>query len=85
MKKTVISAMLLSLITFGANAQKEKQAHGYPIDPVPFTSVKVTDSFWGQRLKASREVTILWHSANVKKQGATKTLKWQHIRVKTTK
>ena len=46
MKKTVISAMLLSLITFGANAQKEKQAHGYPIDPVPFTSVKVTDSFW---------------------------------------
>lgn len=58
MKKTVISAMLLSLITFGTNAQKEKQAHGYPIDPVPFTSVKVTDSFWGQRLKASREVTI---------------------------
>ena len=32
---------------------------GYPIDPVPFTSVKVApDSFWGQRLKASREVTI---------------------------
>lgn len=31
---------------------------GYPITPVPFTSVKVTDSFWGQRLKASREVTI---------------------------
>mgnify|MGYP000844602452 FL=1 len=32
--------------------------HGYPIDPVPFTSVKVTDAFWGQRLKASREVTV---------------------------
>lgn len=32
--------------------------HGYPFSPVPFTSVKVTDSFWGQRLKASREVTI---------------------------
>ncbi len=31
---------------------------GYPISPVPFTSVKVTDNFWGQRLKASREVTI---------------------------
>ena len=28
------------------------------LSPVPFTSVKVTDSFWGQRLKASREVTI---------------------------
>ena len=36
----------------------EAQPAGYPIDPVPFTSVKVTDSFWGQRLKASREVTI---------------------------
>lgn len=31
---------------------------GYPITPVPFTAVKVTDNFWGQRLKASREVTI---------------------------
>lgn len=31
---------------------------GYPIDPVPFTSVQVTDDFWGQRLRASREVTI---------------------------
>ena len=31
---------------------------GYPISPVQFTSVKVTDAFWGQRLKASREVTI---------------------------
>ena len=35
------------------------QGSGYPIDPVPFTKVKVAeDSFWGQRLKASREVTI---------------------------
>ena len=33
-------------------------AAGYPISPVPFTSVNVNDSFWGQRLKASREVTI---------------------------
>ncbi len=34
-----------------------KQA--YPITPVPFTSVKVTPAtFWGQRLEASRNVTI---------------------------
>ena len=39
-------------------AQKEPLHPGYPIDPVPFTSVKVTDHFWGQRLKTSREVTI---------------------------
>lgn len=58
MKKLVISALLFSMIGGGAYAQKGANAHGYPIDPVPFTSVKVTDSFWGQRLKASREVTI---------------------------
>lgn len=58
MKKLVISALLFSLIGGGAYAQKKTPAHGYPIDPVPFTSVKLTDSFWGQRLKASREVTI---------------------------
>lgn len=31
---------------------------GYPIEPVPFTQVKVGEGFWGQRLQASREVTI---------------------------
>lgn len=54
----MISALLFSIVTGGAYAQKGTAAHGYPIDPVPFTSVKITDSFWGQRLKASRETTI---------------------------
>ena len=32
---------------------------GYPIIPVPFTSVKITpQTFWGQRLDASRETTV---------------------------
>ena len=30
----------------------------YPIIPVPFTSVKLNDSFWTPRLNASRDVTI---------------------------
>ena len=30
----------------------------YPISQVSFTDVQVTDSFWGERLRASREVTI---------------------------
>jgi DUF1680 family protein len=39
-------------------AQK-KSAGGYPFTPVPFTAVKVApSSFWGQRLEASRKVTI---------------------------
>ena len=48
---------LTVLTTQGAQAQSEHS--GYPITPVPFTSVKVTPgTFWGQRLEASREVTI---------------------------
>ena len=47
----------MAAVMMPANAQK-KGGHGYPITPVEFTKVKVTDSFWGQRLKASREVTI---------------------------
>lgn len=46
------------LLSGSLAAQKEALHSGYPIDPVPFTAVKVTDNFWGQRLKASREVTI---------------------------
>ncbi len=35
------------------------QSGSYPISPVPFTSVRITpDSFWGQRLEASRNVTV---------------------------
>ena len=56
MKQLIISALVLAG-AIQAAAQPMKP-HGYPIIPVPFTSVKVTDSFWGQRLEASRKVTI---------------------------
>ncbi len=57
MKKLMTAALVASL-AFPTLAKAPKAGHGYPINPVPFTSVKVTDDFWGQRLKASREVTI---------------------------
>ena len=57
MKKFLVTALLTATVA-GGTAQVKNQSHGYPIEPVPFTSVKVTDSFWGQRLNASREVTI---------------------------
>ena len=53
--KNVLTATFLTCICITGSAQIN---HGYPIDPVPFTSVKVTDNFWGQHLQASREVTI---------------------------
>lgn len=58
MIKKLTIATLFASVVLSSSAQVKSQSHGYPIDPVPFTSVKVTDAFWGQRLKASREVTI---------------------------
>lgn len=58
MKRVLVWA-LAATMAGAVSAQKQKTIHtGYPIDPVPFTSVKVVDGFWGQRLKASREVTV---------------------------
>ena len=51
--------LILAISALFACVPAAAQPTGYPIGPVPFTSVKVApDSFWGQRLKASREVTI---------------------------
>ena len=57
MKKIFAIAATALAVCISASAQSG--GSGYPIDPVPFTSVKVAPgTFWGQRLKASREVTI---------------------------
>ena len=50
-----LGLLLLASVLFSCSG---KGAHDYPFRPVPFTSVQVTDPFWGQRLEASREVTI---------------------------
>ena len=56
MKK--ILALALTLVCT-ASAFAEGNKDGYPITQVPFTAVKVTPgTFWGQRLQASRDVTI---------------------------
>ncbi len=50
--------VILSIMLTGISQAKDK-APGYPINGVPFTQVKVTpDSFWGERIRQSREVTI---------------------------
>ena len=55
MKKSIL-IIALALVSSSVHAQNKD---GYPITQVPFTSVKVTPgTFWGQRLQASRDVTI---------------------------
>ncbi len=51
------AALAIALAAICSCASKNK-GHDYPYTPVAFTSVEVSDAFWGQRLKASREVTI---------------------------
>ena len=41
-----------------AGAAAEGRPPGYPITPVPFTQVRLVDSFWARRLETNRTVTI---------------------------
>lgn len=56
MKNTILSIFVISSALTVSAAVSDN--HGYPIDPVPFTSVTVDDSFWSPRLEASRNTTI---------------------------
>jgi len=58
MKSILPIATIVSMICCAYNTQAAIPAHKYPIDPVAFTAVKIDDSFWSQRLRASRKVTI---------------------------
>lgn len=55
----IITIAFATLAPSPAHAQKKPASAGYPITPVPFTSVKImNNTFWGQRLETSRKVTI---------------------------
>jgi DUF1680 family protein len=48
--------LTLLLVTLSATAQKKKA--DYPVQPVPFTAVRLTDVFWAPRIETNRKVTI---------------------------
>lgn len=54
--RIIIILFLVSLL-FSCE-QKIQKENEYPISPVPFTKVKVTDSFWAKRIKTNHDVTI---------------------------
>ena len=61
MRRLLTLTMLTVLIAVGSMAKTKigTRSNGYPISQVPFTAVKVTpNTFWGDRIKAAREVTI---------------------------
>ena len=54
MKQTILAALLLMAGIASGFAQS-----GYPYTQVPFTAVKIaSNTFWGDRIQAAREVTI---------------------------
>ena len=56
---TLLAVMAVSALLPIFGQKPIASTNGYPITPVPFTSVKVcNNSFWGQRLETSRKVTI---------------------------
>jgi DUF1680 family protein len=66
MKK--LSVLLLTCFSLGAFAQQRD----YPIQPVPFTSVKLSDQFWTSRIETNRTVTIPASFARCESTGRVK-------------
>src|ERR1700744_5183355 len=66
--KTTLGLLLISGISLSAYAQNKD----YPIQPVPFTSVKLSDQFWTSRIETNRTVTIPASSARCDRPGRIK-------------
>ena len=58
MNRTLFVLLACGLCLNLSAKQQKKAEHTYPIQPVPFTSVKVSDSFWTPRMETNRNVTI---------------------------
>src|SRR4030066_988128 len=54
--RSMFAVAAVTLIVTGCT--KKEEPNDYPIQPVPFTSVKLTDHFWAPRILKNEEVTI---------------------------
>jgi len=55
-RTATLTAAILVVLSVSLAAAAEKK--DYPITPVPFTAVKITDGFWAPRIETNRTVTI---------------------------
>lgn len=53
-----ILSVATAIMILTSSCSKENKDENYPIRPVPFTSVKMTDNFWAPRIQKNHEVTI---------------------------
>ncbi len=54
MEKLILIFLVAALIVSCTNGVRKD----YPIRPIPFTKVKISDNFWSHRLETNRKVTI---------------------------
>ena len=55
--RAVVAATLAFVLTFPGPCPAQNP-RDYPIKPVPFTAVRLTDAFWAPRIETNRAVTI---------------------------
>src|SRR4051812_36700602 len=55
--RLIVTAATLFLVTLTAKASVDR-SHDYPVQPVPFTAVRLNDVFWAPRIETNRTVTI---------------------------
>ena len=53
-----VTVATLLLVTLSAQARQRPAKPDYPVQPIPFTAVHLTDGFWAPRIETNRKVTI---------------------------
>ncbi len=65
-----ILCIILTVVVVSCDIVKDNdKASGYPITPVPFTDVTITDDFWSKRIETNRTITIPYGFEKCEKEG----------------
>src|SRR5215471_5196331 len=64
-----VSCIFLSIVAGFCNANAAPPAKDYPVKPVPFTDVHLSDVFWAPRIETNRLVTIPFAFEQCEKSG----------------
>src|ERR1043165_2847581 len=88
--RALFLTVIVALVTLVARAQTARPSgsggHDYPVQPVPFTAVHLSDVFWAPRIETNRTVTIPFAFEQCEKSGrmdnferAAKALKGEEL------
>lgn len=69
MEKGIVNVICVAVASTACTFSVAQLKNDYPIQPVPFTQVHVTDNFWAPKIKVNAEVTIPYTLEQCKKTG----------------